>query len=136
MKNCFLFLLLVVSLAACGDDEESIEGTYDLVSIESSNCPDSEDNGVITAGGDCSLACIEFTITLEDGKYSFVSKTGILGDVDTETDTGTYTVTGNVIEVCDSDNDCSSTTYVLNDGTLTLTGEEDGCDMKQVFKKQ
>jgi hypothetical protein len=136
-----LVVLFIITLltSSCKDDNDSspsspIVGTWFLESVTLSGCDDDEDNGEYEIG--CTnTTCSKVTVTKSGG---FTSTT-ILGGV-TETDNGTYEITGDKIEICtDGGTDCSISDFQLSDGNKKLTmkeiDEESGCMATAIYKK-
>jgi hypothetical protein len=119
-------VMVVILLSSCnGDDSKPthpIVGTWKLVSDSAAGCDDPLDNYEDTYT--CtSSECITITFK-RNGK--FIVKEIDDGDVDTET--GTYSISGNEITICYDDDpmDCEGPMIFSIDGaTLTLTSEVD-----------
>jgi len=118
-----LFLTLFV-FSACGDDDptgpgaDSIEGVWKAVtnttSYGSLTSPDSTD--VTTFG-----TVIQFTLTInDDNTWSAVFV--VAGE--TESDSGTWSVSGNTITIKAPDEPDTSSDFVVSGNTLTLTSSE------------
>jgi hypothetical protein len=133
-----LFSIVMVT-SSCNDDKDSspsnpIVGTWVMESVTLSGCDDDEDNGEYELG--CTnTTCSKVTVSKNGG---FTSTTTFGGQ--TETDNGTYEITGNKIEICtDGGTDCSISDFQLSDGDKKLTmkeiDEDSGCLMNVIYKK-
>lgn len=131
-------------LLSCGDDDDSIAGTYRLTSFSTTNCDDPEENINFDFSADdgCTSllgvsVCGDGTITLtESGGFSFTLNITTLGQTFSETGSGTYTIDGNMITICDG-TECQSSTFTLGSGRITLSysEEDDSCIVTMVGKK-
>lgn len=137
LRRTFFAALSLFVLGACGDGDStgpdsSITGTYQLQSYDGQSLPATvfeagEDRFEITGG----------TLTLnQDQTYSVTfALRGVEGGVvvtETETDTGTYTLSNNTIQF--SDVGGPNATGTVNGSTLTVTIDGEGTVL--VFQKQ
>lgn len=137
MKRVTYLLLISIFcqlvLSSCNDNDNDkvnpIVGTWTLTSSTQVDCdnPDNEGTETYTC---TSTDCQKVTFTT-DGKYTDEE---IVGGV-TETQNGTYTLSGNQIITCDATDDCGVVTYTVSGDTLTITLRDAGCDQTLVLKK-
>ena len=145
--DCLWIALLAISVftfSSCSDDNpDTIEGLWNFTNIQSSNCTDSYDNGEIDLSGGCidlilaeiCSATIDFR---SDGTFEVSVETTTLGIPTTDSDTGTYTVSGNNLTMCDSSgNNCDTGTFILSGSQLTgnYTDPNSGCDTQFVAER-
>jgi hypothetical protein len=132
MKNLFLSLFSLVFLtfvlASCGDDDESTPTQPDIVGIwyvtseVYSGCDDPSDNSDETYACDAN-ECYSITFTTTQRvRILYTIADDIIIDLN-----GTYTISGNTINVC-LDGSCEDITYSGDENNLTLSGNDDfGC---------
>ncbi len=146
MKKFFSAALLgsIFLLASCGDDSGEISGTYEIISISSSQCDDTDlnfsynlenDNCIMESGFEI---CVDGTFTLaSNGSFTGSFTVMALGFSETDTFTGTYTVDGNNITICDDTGDCETGTVNSSGDRITLRfpEDEDGCIVTITGKK-
>lgn len=138
--------LLTMSLFlfnACSDDVETIEGSWDVISLRSFNCPDTDDNAEI----DLSNGCFDLTLaqicsaTMDfksNGTFEVSIETTIFGIPTTDTDVGTYTVSGNSVTICNSaGGECETGTYLISGNQMTgsYMDPDTGCATEFVVEK-
>jgi len=144
MKNLLFFALLSALLfTSCGGDGDSVTGTWIAVSTESTSCDDPDDNQdsadfssepcTANSPDGCIYASYTFTETTLTTAISF----SIFGVLDSETDSGTYTIDGDQITVC-LDGECDPATFSIDGDTLTIvaTDPDDGCVSTLVLNRQ
>ena len=149
IQSKYLFLLsLVISLIAfsCGgdDEDETIAGTYKITGFSSANCDDPELNFSFDFTDGCDMllgqeVCGDGTISLTEGGTFSVSVTvTALGFSETTTASGSYTVDGNTITICEDGGDCETATFNLGSGKITLMipDPEDNCVITVSGEKQ
>ena len=135
--------LLVIS---CGkDDEDLIVGEWKVASLTATNCFDSEDNMALVFSNGClkqSVEGFDFEICMKltftsDGRYTFETKTSFFGETETETESGTYSIDGNILRMCDGFGDCDEGEFSVTSSSLTFKSEssEDGCKTELRFVK-
>jgi hypothetical protein len=137
LKTTILLILCAVAIVSCNDDEKKIShpivGTWTLLSESASDCTDPLDEYEDLY--DCTPDdCITVTFK-SNGK--FVIK--YIEDGDTDTEQGTYTLSGNEITLCypDIPPDCETMSFVIDGSTLTTTGVDEfvGCTYTVVLGK-
>ena len=149
MKRIIKALTLVVLFATCiscmncGDDDNplapsSLAGTWNLVTFT-----DKENNVTVNAGEATDIGGgILFTVTgslvLTETRYTFTlsitfSIPGFPPETDTETSTGTYSISGSTLTIVeDGTGETDTITISASDDRLTLEDDES----KLVFEKQ
>ena len=129
--------LLSLLFTSCGDDDgDSIAGTYRLVTFTQTNCDDPQENFSLDLSADdgCTTLlgeeiCGDGTMTLsENGGFSFSLTLSAAGQSFSSSGSGTYTVDGNEITICDGD-DCETSTFALGSDriTISVSEEDDPC---------
>jgi len=147
LKQLFyaLFACAILFIACKKDDEDSgssanIVGTWDIVSTVASNCTDSTQNGTTdfslfactdTNADNCLEISFEFK---DDGTLDNTTVLVIDGMESSDTATGTYTVTGDEVEICFP----VCITGTVSGGQMTFTGNDpdSGCDTDTILEKQ
>lgn len=134
----FLFGLMALGLffSSCGSDDESVDGTYKMLSFTTTNCADPDENisfdfsandGCVTIAG--VEVCGQGTLTLNtDNTFSYSFTLSGAGLSETSNGSGTYSVDGNQITICDGD-ECSTSTFSLGSNmiTISLSEADDPC---------
>ena len=122
MKNYLIpFFFLALFMVSCGDDDDganiSLEGTlWAETSFSTTNCDDPLDNETSTS--DCSATeC--YTIRLSGGTITLVDKE----DGIEYTETGSYTIIGNIITV-ELDGETLAVTFAIVGNQLTLSFDD------------
>ena len=144
IKALTLFVLFAtcISWMNCGDDNplapSSLAGTWNLVSFT-----DKEDNVTVNAGEATDIGGgIIFTVTgslvLTETRYTFTlsitfSIPGLPPATDTETSTGTYSISGSTLTIVEDGTGETETINISTSGDR-LTLEDD--EVKLVFEKQ
>lgn len=143
----FVILMALLVFGACKKKEDDtptpdLVGTWKVNYVKSSNCDTIEDNTILDL---TTSDCIEFfgfetcfDISYEfkaDGAFnsSVITEINILGQVQTETETttGTWSVEGNTLTICESNSSCVDAQYTLSGNNLTFMindDPDDGCD--------
>lgn len=136
--NRILVLLTLVSLlfASCSKDEMTVVGNWNFSQIVSTNCEDADENGSLNLTDGCGTSEV-FGIPVEvcgnavftDSNYTITLETSLLGQDDTEVETGTYSIDGDKITFTSSDGEVSEGTINGDRNNLVLTDEdeESGC---------
>ena len=138
-----LLLLTLVLLSSCGDDDplsETIIGSWDLVSVVSTNCDDPDDNipfmevdenNCVTFGGD--TFCDIFLVFNADGTAT--ESITSLGSTAAVLDF-TYTVNDddNSGQFCEQPNDCRDLTVDGDLMTQTIS-DGDSCFVTLVYQQ-
>ena len=143
MKQYRFLLYLTFSLFAvafvassCGDDEPTVESANDLIgvwrlsTVTSTNCTDPTDNGVENEG--CTATdCIKW----EFREGGVIVATDIF-DGDSDTLTGTYSVSGNNLTVT-LDGDTATGTFSVSSTQFVYNFEdpEFGCNVEGRFTR-
>lgn len=142
-----LILLLPVLFFSCKKDDpaELILGTWKATYLNSTNCTDATDNANYTFNNGCtSISQSGFTIELCEqitfntgGSYTIEVKTVFLGQSDSETTTGTYTISGSTLKLCESGGSCDEASFDVSDKELVLnsTDSDTGCKTVTKFGK-
>lgn len=133
MKNLLIILTaltLISSVSSCTKPEKKIVGTWTLNSIIESNCDDPSLNGPNTnLSTNCDNTteefCYETTIVFRDDNTFKENRRIVLPDQeidDMETDGGTYTYDGTLLEICYTQNSqyCETIEFII-DGDLATT---------------
>ena len=125
---CFCF-------QACSSDDDDITGTYTITSYGLSGCNDpslnfslntSSNNGCSTFQGE--EICVSGSIVINtDNTYSISLNVSLGGFNDNQSATGTYTLSGNSISLCEG-SECFDANISGNSLTITVPEEED-CDL-------
>jgi len=150
MKAPILCLLLIsVLLVSCSkEDSDTIESNvWNAITLEEAQCADTDDNELLRSWlpTNCTAAetdCMSFEISFdaESGEYAVTEReTENNGEVDIETDSGTYTITDNTISICEESNDCQVYTFTIDGNTMTWSSEGDngeGCQEVVTFTKK
>ena len=126
-----LYFFALVFIFSCGSDDDELAGTYRITSFTSSNCADpienfdfdfSADDGCTTLLGE--EVCGDGTLTLgEDGSFRYDLTVTAVGQSFGYSGSGSYTVDGNTITICDAD-ECETSTFTLGSGTITIRFSE------------
>jgi len=129
MRKLFMLLVLPLSvliITSCGSDDDddsgsSIVGFWNATELTKSECANPDDNGTETfEPGD---ATFSFGT---GGDYTFVLIEGSM----TETENGTYTISGSNIELCAAGATiCENFQWSISGSELTLTGSEGDCSI-------
>ena len=142
---CALFACAILFTACKKDDETSTDevlGIWDMVTLVNSNCNDPAEDGTTEASVlECNdvntFACTEINFEFKDDGTFINEVTAIVFGIDfSETTDGTYTVTGDEVEICYSS---GCVTGVITDGQMTITTTDDpdtGCDTDTILEKQ
>ncbi len=128
---------------ACSDDVETIEGSWDVISLRSFNCPDTDDNAEIDLSNGCfdlvlAQICSATMDFKSNGTFEVSIETTVLGIPTTDTDVGTYTVSGNSVAICNAAGDeCDTGTYLITGNRLTgsYMAPDTGCDTEFIVEK-
>jgi hypothetical protein len=127
---CQLFIL-----SSCDKDEDkdkdadSIIGTWTLISSTLSECDDPDNEGLETFS--CTNTDCQKVTFMADGTYEDdLVESGVI-----QVTTGTYTLIGNQITLCEDVDDCDDYGYTVSRGTLTLTTRDAGCDQVIILEK-
>ena len=133
-KLLVLCLALLLPLAACGDDDGSgpsadVVGTFTLQTINGATVP-----AVVFQAGADRLEVVSGSITFNENRTfsaAFTLRQTLAGVVttETETDTGTYTVSGNTVQLTAADGTVETATVSGN----TLTSTQQGITL--VYRK-
>lgn len=131
----FFFVLSICLFTSCGSDD-SVEGKWTLVSFSYTDCVDPDDNEV--EAGYSATACTEQSSDdcfhqefdfLSNGTLQITATDNFGGSVDVDTNSGTYTVDGDMITICEG-GDCENGTYSISGDVLTLTLDDiDECSL-------
>ena len=140
------FFACIILFAACKKDDETttdeVVGTWDAATFVNSNCNDSAEDGTVQASAlACNdvntFVCTEISFEFkDDGTFTNEVTAIILGFDASETSTGTYTVTGDEVEICYSS---GCVTGTIADGQMTITTTDDpdtGCDTDTILEKR
>lgn len=121
-------LVVPALLSGCGDDgptTPSVVGTYTLQQVNGSNVP-----GVLFEDADLRLEIIGGSLTLTAAKsysepitFRFTDKATGDSQTGSETDTGTYSVSGSTIAFTSSDPDVGRYSGTVSGGTITYSLE-------------
>ena len=137
-QNLLLMLGMCLALTfttGCGDDDDDdndddespVVGVWNGTLFDRSGCDDPEDDGAVT------LEPGEAVFTFgADGNYTFV----FVEESGTDTEIGTYTVSGNTISICENGGtDCDDVNFTITGNTLEVNGEDDenGCSFTATF---
>jgi len=127
-------LLLIFSLAACNDDNNTslnlpdINGTWKIISITGSGCIVGDDTLEFDENGcadDAGRAfCIDGQITFDNGNYAQAFDFTLDGVVDeflSGSDDGTYTIEGNEITFCSTGANCVTGTINFENNELIIS---------------
>ncbi len=141
LQSKLFYLLFLFSLSlvfSCGSDDDSIEGTYKIISFMTAGCDDPEENFNFdfSANDGCSTVlgqevCGDGTMTLSaSGTFVFEITVTVIGQSFTQSGNGSYTIDGNTITICDG-SECETTTFTLGSGVITLkfTDSDDSCTL-------
>jgi hypothetical protein len=150
-KACLLFSIYFSLCFSCSNDDATpanqIIGTWEVTSYTVTNCTDPEDNGFSGGEIDDLIGCYTFNGFDVEVCYSMsliISADGIItstitstyldpttGTEQTSSDstTVTYTINGDQIIICDSDDECNNGSLTVNANTLEIsnTSSTDGC---------
>ena len=130
-----LCLALLLPVAACGDDDGSgpsadVVGTFNLQTINGATVP-----AVVFQAGADRLEVVSGSITFNENRTFSAALTlreavgGVANPPETETDTGTYTVSGNTVQLTAADGTTATATISGN----TLTSNQQGFTL--VYRK-
>jgi len=148
MKNYLLLLLtftmVALVMSSCKKDDDSsdndIIGVWKAVSGSDTNCDDPANNGDIPLieCNDVTMAvgCAESSYDFKsDGTFVNDIKIFIFGDDLSTEITGTYTVTGDQVELCVGE-DCGTATIADGKMTVSANDVDTGCVNTVVLEKE
>lgn len=130
----FGFLAFSTLFISCGGDDD-IEGTWAVQSVSSTDCADpldnfSESGYSLTPCTETSAdGCASFILTFAATTYTTSTIATFNGGVFSEDGSGTYTIDGDRLTLCEDGTDCDGGTFSLDGNTMTLVSDpdEDGC---------
>ena len=133
----YMFLLCTLfSFFSCSSDDDDITGTYKITSFSSVGCSDPIDNFSFdfSANDGCTMflgeeVCGDGTLTLSaDNSFSFTLTVTAAGQSFTQNGSGSYSIDGNTITICDG-GVCETSTFTLGSGQITIkfSEESDPC---------
>ena len=139
LLNRFCALAFAVFFIACGDDdpsgpEASLLGTWQWTKVVRTDCTDPSFLGTVAA--DCPDLCGTVTFTGEIQTLTYWNP----NQSEPQVSTGTYAVSGDVINSCTQDNGqqtCTTATFSLSGNNLILTSleEDNGCTVTTTYTK-
>jgi len=149
MKKTFSIILTILFISSVfvsckkdeNKDEKSIAGTWNAISTIQKNCDDPSENieqnlSELKCDDTSTYYCIELIyIFNDDGTTTLNANSSFFGLPNNISTSGTYSVTGNEVEVCFSGL-CSIGTFT--DTTMTIESVDDaatGCDSTTTFEK-
>lgn len=144
MKNLLFFALISALLfTSCGGDEDSVVGNWVAVSTESISCDDpilniaSSDFSSEPCTSNSPDGCIYASYTFTETMLTTVISFSFFNVVESEMDSGTYTIDGDQLTVC-LDGECDPATYSIDGNTMTIvaTDPDDGCVTTLVLNRQ
>jgi len=140
LSKLLFFALGLCIFASCGDDDkpsDQVLGTWNLDSVEFSDCDDSINNDLEIYGdascedngGEEECENVTFTFTAPGTLVSVFTYT-VDGEVDeTETSNGTYSFSSSdddELTICQF-GDCITGTVSFSGSSMTLVGMDEGC---------
>lgn len=146
MKTNLFYLSLAFTLlfAACKkeDDSTDVVGIWEISTSSNSNCNDPDDNGTLPISDGCiDLVVFSSCTDLEfksDDSFEIRTSTTVLGAVDEDTESGTYSLEGNTITATFEDGTSRTFTYNADGPSISSSYEDDidGCTVQQSFRKK
>lgn len=152
---CAFFACTILFAACKKDDEtstdnvvdetstENVVGTWDAVTYVNTNCNDSTEDGTVDAAllactDPNAILCTEVSYVFKDDGTFDTEITAVVFGVDaSQTLSGTYTVSGDEVELCITGADCLTATIAGDQMTITTTDDpESGCDTDTILEKQ
>ena len=141
MRYLIFFLFLTISIISCSDEDplsETIIGTWDLHSVQFTNCQDPDENIEETFPDEngCFLLhsdtfCNVFLVFSSDG--TVVENVTVDGGTDTNDYSYTVNDENNTVLFCEDANDCSTITVDGDIATLTIIDSD--CTIKVKYEK-
>ncbi len=129
----------------CGSE---ISGEWKAVLFNTMGCNDDEDNvDLDLTNGDCIevfpgiQGCIDIRFTFENnGNFTQITNLDVpdLSIMDSDTTSGTYTISGNAVTICTPDEGCETGTYSISGNTMELNYKDpaSGCESDITAEKQ
>jgi len=135
--NSLAVLLMALMIISCGDKEisEDIMDTWIVESDVYTNCDNEAENETLTySSSACEVTnegCEFITVTFAAGTYTTVYTAVDGGELETDTDSGTYTVVGDSLTL-------AGTTFGVSiDGDeMIISGTSFGCDVTNTLSRQ
>jgi len=134
MKHFQLVTLIIIiaGLFFCKKDEPAdlLVGNWKATKLVNSGCTDPEDNQNLTFTNGCyneALFNLEICLTATfnaNKSYSIVTKSTFQGSTDTETENGSYTVSGTTLTLCETGGSCDDANFSVSESTLNLNGKD------------
>ena len=139
LKSIILSWTLSVAIISCNNDKDPVAvnplvGTWVMERIEITGCTDNDENGEYTLG--CTADnCSKVTVAANNAFISTITLLGV-----TETDTGTYLIMGNDVEICaNGGTECSTSEFILLENNQKVRFTEvhgsSGCITKAWYKR-
>jgi hypothetical protein len=145
ISSIFGIFALVLFVSACSTDKDVLSGTWEAVSSRDFNCLDPEDNqnisftdGCFTGMEDGETISVCVTGRFTDETYIITTTFDLFGTTFSETDSGTYSITGDIVTLTSDDGSMFLSGLVnSNRNEMTLTGTDDEeCDTEVVMRKR
>jgi hypothetical protein len=141
LLSVFAFVLL---FSSCSKDKDNISGNWDATSLVATQCDDPEDNQNLSFTDGCfseSLFGLEIKVCLTarftDETFTITSIYSFAGESETETQSGTYTISGDKITLKSSDGESTEGTLNKKRDEMTITDmDDDGCITTIKLKKK
>ena len=150
-KFTFLYFFFSFLLSCSGDDEGTIDpvGTWTLTEARTTGCADPANrlDFVTTEDGVCAMqgginVCVEASLVFSaSGTYSTTTRIALESGTfilsDTKNGAGTWSVTGNTLEVCSDDGTCKNQDISGQMVKLTLSNIDMDieCTVSLIFEK-
>ena len=119
------------NLSTLGTNVDDLVGEWKVQKGIQTNCKDATDNHTFTYTDGCYkdaatgiTTCITISFT-KDGKYSVVTKiTPKVGQTQSLTENGTYTVSGSTLTTCITGDPCEKGTFSVISSSLNVVGDD------------
>ncbi len=138
-------IFFIAALLSCKKDEpdDLLIGTWKATKLVNSGCTDPEENQNLTFTNGCygeSLLGLEICLTAifnSNETYSSITKTTFLGSTQTETESGTYSISNGKLTICATGSPCEISNFTVSENTLNIIVKDTdtNCTSELTFAK-